>query len=176
MTMYKKDDVDIHSEGFGRRGHPAVNVKVQKFPSLDLEERFGCSEEQAEKAGQFAFEAACQRFWEEVDDIAREIFGKHVKVYSEGRSGGWAVVNGLDSIEEWDAVMLGKWHKFENTLKKEVEYLTSKDYVLQEIEANEWYKDGSEEYNFYEFKDGHSESIPDLKKKAADAGFAAVIR
>lgn len=41
----------------------------------------------------------------------------HVQVYSEGRSGGWCVVHGLPEIEEWDAIALGRWARFEKGVK-----------------------------------------------------------
>lgn len=50
--------------------------------------------------------------WEMLGEQAQEIFGAHVKVWSEGRSGGWAVVDGLDDFDTWDAIMVSKWSRF----------------------------------------------------------------
>ena len=40
-----------------------------------------------------------------------------VKVYSDGRSGGWLVVHGLPDVESWDAIDLGRWAKFEKMIR-----------------------------------------------------------
>lgn len=166
MRRYTKDDVEFHSDGFGRRGNPAINVKVRNMPRVaDVVAQFNCSEEQAEKALQFAFDSACRLFWEDMPELASEIFGLNLKVYSEGRSGGWYVVHGLPNIESWDAVMLAKWHKLEKAVKAEVQYRTSKEETLADIEANDWWKDGSEQYNFVDTALG-VRCIADLK--AAD--------
>ena len=41
----------------------------------------------------------------------------HVQVYSEGRSGGWLVVSGLDDVESWDAIALGRWARFQRQIE-----------------------------------------------------------
>lgn len=173
---YSRDDVETHAEHY-RPARPAVNVKVRHFPGTDeIAERFGCNEKTAERAGQFAFEAACGIFWEDVEGTAKDVFGTAVRVWSEGRSGGWAVVDGLPDVEGWDAIQLGKWRRFETWCKKTVRWLTSKESVMETIESNRWAEKGSEAYNFIEKEDGESVCVVDLKKKARDAGLGAVVR
>lgn len=59
------------------------------------------------------WEWACQDGWEQAETAAAEVFGSGVKVYSAGRSGGWLIVEGLDPIESWDAIMVSRWGRFE---------------------------------------------------------------
>jgi hypothetical protein len=174
---YSRDSVETHNEHYGKV-RPAVNVKVYHLPSaFKISDHFKCSEEIAEKAGGFAFDSACEQFWSEAQGIFDDVYGPHVAtIYSEGRSGGWLVVDGLDSIENWSLMQLNKWHSFESRIKAEIKYRTSQEVIFEDIEANEWTKDGAEPFNFIQFEDGHSESIPDLKAKAIKSGFAPVVR
>lgn len=175
---YTKEDVKRHnSGGIGGPYYPAVNVKVYHYPSADqIADHFGCSIEQAEQAGQFAFESAQHRFWNETAQmLADYILAPHfgpVTVYSAGRSAGWLIVEGLTPryfqhdreavTTTWDAIDLAKWRKFEREIKAEVAYLTSWDYVRDDIEANRWVEEGARLYNFYEYSDGHSECFVDM--------------
>jgi len=53
-------------------------------------------------------------------EAAREIFGPEARVYSEGRSGGWAVVApgpsnvcySREDVAAWDAIAVAKWGRF----------------------------------------------------------------
>lgn len=176
MRHYTKESVEFHSEHY-RPAHPAVNVKVHKFVSSSkIAEHFKCSEELAEKALEFCFESACQQFWEDAPEHAESIFGKHVEVHSEGRSGGWLIVEGLKSFDEWNAIDLAKWRKFENECKAAVKDLTSFAWCIDIIDANNWCQVGAERYNFIDTKDGKTVCISELKQKAVDAGFEPVIR
>jgi hypothetical protein len=172
----KKGDVEIYRD----RGseYPSINVKhYGSFDSDKVVDKLKCSEEQAEKALQFAWESACSAFWEDVEGYAIEVWGSgRVKVYGLGRSGGHLCVYGLPSVESWDAVELGRWAKFEKMVKAELKNRTDPEAIMEDIEMNEWYKDGSEQYNFFEGKDGVSNSIPDLKAAAIKAGFGPGVR
>lgn len=174
----KKSDIETHSDGCGRRSHPALNVKVNKFGLYDYELAAlkGCTERDAERALQFAFESAQQIFWEDAQRLAREVFGQHVKVYSEGRCGGWLVVHGLPELDSWDAVAVGKWSRLARLIAADIKWRCSRDNVLENIEANEWCKAGAELYNFVDKADGSHACIADLKAEAKAAGFAAVVR
>ena len=60
------------------------------------------------------FTFACEMEWDTAEDTARDVLcNNRVKVWSEGRSGGWAVVDGLPDIDDWDAIMLARWRRFE---------------------------------------------------------------
>lgn len=134
---YTKDDVERHSAGYYAPYYPAVNVKAYHLPSTwKCAEHFNQSEEWAEKALESAFNSACTSFWEDVQNIAVETFGRGVKVYSAGRSGGWVIVKGLTDIADWDAVDLAKWRHFENTLKQSVRFFTSDEIMYEDIEAH----------------------------------------
>lgn len=174
MRTYSKNDVQLHCEHM-QSGHPAVNVKVYRTPTTDdVVERFKCSEAQAQRACEYCFNSMQQIFWEEIEPMAQEIF-PHVKVYSEGRSGGWLVVHGLPEVETWDAVMLGKWRKFENMVKVTIKGNCDKTAWLDSIEANKWYQEGAELYNFYDAKNGHV-CLSEMKQEAVKAGFGLVVR
>lgn len=130
--MRTKADIEYHQLGNGYKRVPAVNVKVRDTLSVgfrkwkknnpDEDERF--TEEWIEKhvsdddcANLFWF--ACALGWEELQEKAVEIYGsKHVKVYSEGRSGGWAYIDGINTdVESWDAIEFGRWRSFSKFAK-----------------------------------------------------------
>lgn len=168
MKRYTKSDVDTHSANNYAPYYPAVNVKVHGLFSLEskIEDEFKCSEETAEKALEFAFQSAQEMFWDDnAQEIANDVFGDSVTIYSAGRSAGWLVVVGLSEIEDWNAVDLAKWRKFENAIKAEVKYLTSWEYLQDMIDANRWAEEGAEKYNFYEKSDGESFCFVDWKKE-----------
>jgi hypothetical protein len=137
-VSYSKDDVEFHSDGFNR-SKPAVNVKVYsgllsvKLPIClggvseigsdeiqwqytDPEFTVDWIEENVEGLDEF-FAFACERGWEELQDIAEQIWYSGVKVWQQGRSGGWAVVDGLNHFDHWDAIDLAKWRSFERKAK-----------------------------------------------------------
>jgi hypothetical protein len=145
------DDWATH---YGRQ-LPAVNVKVYSYPSACLVAgHFDCSEEVAQRALEWAFEMGRQQFWEDIQEWAEDCFEWHVKIYNAGRYGGWAVVEGLPDIEDWDAIALGQWRRFAKQCADEIAYLTSADRVLEDIEANRWAEENAEQYNFTDTKEG----------------------
>lgn len=175
----RKDQIELRS-GRGYRGPlPAINVKVYRWgcDASDVAERFQCSQATAEKACSYVFDSACQQFWEQAPEWAAELWpGYRLNVFSDGRSGGWLVVEGLPPVEEWDAIMVGKWARLARYCRDEIAYRFSRETIFDEIEANEWHKDGAELYNFFDRKDGTTVCIADLKRQAKDAGFGAIIR
>jgi hypothetical protein len=55
----------------------------------------------------------CESGFEDIVAEGKEIFGSHVEIYRQGRSGGWAVVEGLpEDLPEWDEILLAKWERF----------------------------------------------------------------
>lgn len=160
----KKADVQFHTEGYGRKVYPAVNVKYYgRYPHEKVQEYFKCSPETAEKALGFVWESSVEQFWNEAHSYIPELLGGNVQVYSEGRSGGWLIVQGLPDFESWDAVQLGKWAKVVKFCEQEIAYLTSWEYIREAIESNEWAKPGAELYNFLDFKDGRTVTVAELK-------------
>ncbi len=171
MKHYSKSDVEFHSANYYAPYYSAVNVKVKGLYPLEykIEDEFNCSEETAEKALQFAFDSACDLFWnDEAQSIADDTFDYDVKIYSAGRSGGWLIVIGLPDFDTWDAINLSKWHSFENKIKAEVNYLTSWEAMKDAIDANRWAEEGAEQYNFYEKSDGESFCLVDWKNEQLD--------
>lgn len=130
-TIRSKEDVEFHSD-FGRDSRPAVNVKVNNAygwatdetlirkvladnsAETDAPDFLRYMEEHAEdeRLGMAAWEAACESAWEMLQNDGREVFGRGVKVWQEGRSGGWAVVDGLPDFDSWDAMDLNRWRTF----------------------------------------------------------------
>ena len=169
----KKSQIQFHSDGFGRPAHPAVNVKCRHWPrASDIASRLSCTEGQADKASQFAYESACENFWEQIQDTAEYYLGKSVKVYSEGRSSGWLVIHDLPDVDGWDALRVSAWDRFAKAVAADIAYRCQLDTVCESIEANQWHKDGAELYNFV----GDGVCIADMKQQAIAAGFAPVIR
>lgn len=179
----KKSDVETHNDRMYGNQYPAVNVKIYRQNSSppmshEVAEKFGCSEKQAEKALEFWFNMAQESFWENITDAIKEVYEKwhySIEVYSAGRSGGWLIVKGLPEIETWDAAMLGKWGRVCKICRDAIRYHCSKEAVFEDIDANEWWKEGSEKFNVT-YKDGEVTCIADLKKAARDAGFGDVVR
>jgi hypothetical protein len=171
----KKSDVTVRYE----RGvyRPAINVKVYKL-GLDagtLADERKCARATAEQALQFAFDSQQQQFWEQIEETAREIFGSHIRVFSDGRSSGWLVLHNLPDVETWDAVALGKFAKFEKLVRADIAWRTSAETLREDIDANEWCKPGAELYNFVDTPNG-PRCIADMKQEAIAAGFGPVIK
>ncbi len=123
---------------------PAVNVKVYrslwdvKFPLEDAPE--GITREWIESLGEDRLDElfwdTCSFEWEMIAQDAAEIFGPHVKVEQDGRSGGWAVVTGLDDIADWDAVALAKWRRFEKYARAIAHGVPEQ--MVYSLACNEW--------------------------------------
>jgi hypothetical protein len=157
---FKKTDIETHSDNGYGAGYPAVKVKVYHVDcdTSDVIAMFPtCTEAQAEKALEFAFISECESFWDYWADttggnengITGAYFpGDRPRVYSAGRSGGWLIVQGLAPVEDWDAVMVARWAKFEKSVKADIKYRMSKDALLEGIESNSWWKFGSSQYNY----------------------------
>ena len=148
-NRYTKQDVVL------RKGLPAINVKVYKLPSvtafLDHHDKITKSayiedwtseEERAEKALEIAFETTQEFFWDYWLMPNSEYFPGHtVSTYPNGRSGGWLVVRGLPDFDTWDAIMLGRWCRFEKDVRSDVDYLTSDEVMFESIDANGWFEE-----------------------------------
>lgn len=133
---YSRDDVQFHSDGYGRESNPAVNVKVytglrdcwKEFARDELPDpRFTLDwiEDNASAEHLDAiFWSACEAEFEYLEGWVTgsegdSLFpGHRVTLEREGRSGRWAVVHGLPELEEWDAVLLARWRKFERIAKE----------------------------------------------------------
>lgn len=150
MRTYTKEDVEFHSDGLYRERNPAVNVKIYKWPNeLLLEQKraeYGWNPHftwewiiahVSDELMDSIFQSICGCGWVDLKQEAEEIFGKHVKIWQTGRSGGWCEVEGLPPVEEWDAVMLAKWRKFEGFCKRTVDYIPEE--ILDNIYNNEFY-------------------------------------
>jgi hypothetical protein len=141
----RRTDVRTHADSCYHPRHPAVNVKAHDFggPGLldAIRAKFACPESVAEQAAEMAHECSCREFWgiDADDQDAGRILGHAVKVYQEGRSGGWLVVYGLPAIDTWNAVQLAKWQRFENTINAAVRDKCDRANILELIEANRWY-------------------------------------
>ncbi len=72
----KQTVIAFHADGMGD-AHPAINVKVQSLPVLEV------SEQNAE----IAYEITKETFWHAAQSIAHQ--HGYSGVFSEGRSGGW---------------------------------------------------------------------------------------
>jgi hypothetical protein len=139
-AAYSKESVQFHREGMWGPGVPAVNVKMQRIDLRDVQlplpegsmdgveshtdaaftQDWIDANVNEEERGDIWSEA-CREGWEMLDSMAKEIWGQEAKVFSEGRSGGWATVDGIKEFEQWDAVDLSKWRRFEEYAKEVVQ-------------------------------------------------------
>ena len=123
--LHSKEDIEYHSDrGYDHK--PAVNVKVY----TSLEEGFRqFVESEGEVHPEFtvewieenltdeeqwaAFNSSCEWRWEDLQMKAEEEYGNGVKVYSEGRQGGWAYIDGINTdVDSWDAIEFSRWKRF----------------------------------------------------------------
>ena len=177
MKGYKKDDIEIYYDRSFRGGKPSVNVKAYDFGRGLSEDDFpNCSEETFERAMEFAFEMAQENFWSESAQELCDNYLQRGKVFAAGRQSGHLIVDGLDPVETWNAIMVNKWALFERAIRKTIKYLSSKATIKENIDANKWYEEGAEQYNFIDTKEGNSLCISGLKKQAQEQGFGPVIR
>lgn len=132
----KKADITFHGLGTGGyRVVPAVNVKIKWLSGVEWERladkvradhnadaRFSkawIDQHMTDSQRNTWWDAACSDAWGQLEEDvnAENVFGRTVKIYSEGRSAGWAYVDKLTNgervdIESWDAVALARWAKF----------------------------------------------------------------
>jgi hypothetical protein len=144
---FTKDDVE-RSYHQGHSGEPMVNVKVydsladgfRKFLENETpEDGFNLEwieENVSDDHLEGVFWRVCESGWEQLQSDAEDIFGPSAKVYSAGRSGGWAVVEGLPDVDEWDAIFLAKWHKFERWTRDAANYIMAG--VVESVWINEY--------------------------------------
>jgi len=137
MLLKSKEDIEFHSDGY-RDSKPAVNVKVYdsltngfckwKRDNPDENPHFTLDWIEAhvsDESLQQGFWSMCEMRWDDLETEAQEIWGSHmytdrygarkhsIKVYSEGRSGGWAIVDGINNdVSSWDAIEFTQWKRF----------------------------------------------------------------
>ena len=146
-TIGSKADVKFHGTNGPYHPLPAVNVKCYNgLESVKLEELDGAHPdftpewiERCLKDTQVWqwFDSAREYQWDYLQDVAREIFRGSVKVWSAGRSGGWAVVEGLPDFASWNAVDLARWRKFAyaaESIAADVPYQAAGLILLNEFE------------------------------------------
>lgn len=154
-NTYTREDVDMHAYGFGPQ-RPAVNVKVYRTIQAawaafvrdeDPDEGFtlewieeNVSESELDSlfwdtcANEFEYLAAYATTDEDAI-FPSQRYGR-VTVEPEGRSDGWAVVDGLPDIEEWDAILLARWRKFERVARDIADSVPLQ--MLSTIYINQW--------------------------------------
>ena len=127
----RKADIQFHGIGYGYRVGPAVNVKIHDRPTKQLCEQVSAMEgpddprftlewidqHLSDDQRNTYWEFACSDAWERLQEAvnAENIFGRQVEIFSEGRSGGWAMVKGFEDrsvVEGWDAIAVSRWAKF----------------------------------------------------------------
>lgn len=131
--QFCKDDIEFHSDGY-RAGNAAINIKVYSDPRrvplpLDLGSYRNVGETEWHKSetdyrftwdwiDEHLTEEQLNEWWwlaannnlEMVLDYAKELFLGE-KFHTEGRSGGWLVMDraGSDVVASWGALMVSKW-------------------------------------------------------------------
>jgi hypothetical protein len=126
MAKLTLDDIEYHSEHFSSR-HAAVNVKVySNFRKTDklipFFERIGIEEEEFNNLAESTLDILKIFFWEdEIQTIGKECGFN--KVWSEGRSGGWAVPYPYISEEDLrlDKDLRKRFFKFQKEVRSIVD-------------------------------------------------------
>lgn len=151
---FTRDDIETHKTGYYGPSLPAVNVKVWYQASEvdwrdDIALEFDWDADELDRfrdwleehhdrdpdAFSWAWEAACEEGWEMAQTDAHELFGP-CQVSSEGRCGGWLVVDGLKDIDSWDAIDIAQWGKYVRWVEA-IRDDTSRRYVWL-LAANIW--------------------------------------
>lgn len=134
----KKSDIRYHRLGYGSHGVPAVNVKVYASPTDAIAAQV--ARDNGDTSGAFTpawinanlsddqqnawWGSALENGWEYLTESvnAENVFGRKVAIYSEGRSSGWAYVEGIDCehVDAWDAIALARWAKFDRFCRETV--------------------------------------------------------
>lgn len=94
-------------------------------------------EEEDDRAFEGLWQMVCEDGFEQLTEEAKEIFG-NVDVYQDGRSGGWAVIHGLDDVESWDAIMVAKWGRLVKYAESALSYLDEAFVTAIYMNAYEW--------------------------------------
>ena len=152
---YTRDNVRTHSDHFGPQ-RPAVNVRVYTtiddddvWRQFEREERPDegftlewIHENVSEDSLQWIWDRVCEAEFEYLETWATGADGDPlfpddaVTLWQEGRSGGWVVVDGLPDIEEWDAIRLARWRRFERIAREIADGVPFQ--VLSSIYINEY--------------------------------------
>ena len=128
-------EITFHRLGYGSKSIPMVNVKNYEgidsiaLPREEFSPQFTHKWiEDNEKDVEGWYEEACREGWEQLEEIAHEIYENDTfKVYSEGRSDGWAYLDGLKSFEDWEEDDFTKWAQFSEqaqAVAKDIPYQT----------------------------------------------------
>jgi hypothetical protein len=121
----RKADV-IRSYHNGMRGLPMVNVKCYDTDPTEADwwrsiVDHGARTDPATLADYYEstgvdgiyWDIARETCWDWLAEEAAEVWpGAGVQVWSAGRSGGWAVVEGLRPVDEWDAIAVARWARW----------------------------------------------------------------
>lgn len=90
IAAARRDDYD-YDLCLGDDGPAFLDWLEAALDEDDAWERFGCWDEAAQEQG-----------WEDAQEYARDFFGRPtMKVWSDGRSGGWLYTTDLGSVESW---------------------------------------------------------------------------
>lgn len=149
-NTYTRDDVET------RDGRPAANVKVYStlrdaWANFVRQERSDegfsldwIEENLSDETLDAIFWDVCASEFEyltayattDEDAIFPAARYGRVTVEQKGRMGGWAVVDGLPDIEEWDAILLARWRKFERIARNIADDVPLQ--MLATIYLNHW--------------------------------------
>ena len=135
---------DSHGKGTGHRWKPGGKHPLHEFS--DDETFWQWVEGMEDEPGACDYpdgvfvqaeEIAREVGWEQAKEWAYEVWGSdQVKVWSDGRSGGWLIVEGLGDVEDWDAIELSRWCRFAGLVQ---ETLDDMDYqFVWHLHVNVW--------------------------------------
>jgi len=160
---YTRDDVQTHGTGYAGPSLPAVNIKVygtlrDAWSDFEREESPDegftldwIEENLSDDTFDALFWNVCAAEFEylvayattDEDAIFPAAKYGRLSIEQEGRSGGWAVVDGLPDVDEWDAILLARWRKFERIAREITEGVPFQ--MLASIYLNHWEWERDEE-------------------------------
>jgi hypothetical protein len=163
---YSRDDVDTYYT-WSRERLPSINVKTSGYgwekeaarvaadndvPGFTSEWcEANISEDTANALWEWAIESGREDIANDAD-LVYEDTPWSPKCSYDGRSGGHLVVDGLPDLDEWDAVLLGKWRRFERYVRAIVDdqgyrmadmawanmYEAEQDELRKRVQAEAW--------------------------------------
>ncbi len=174
---YKKDDVYTVYTGQAmalfRFDLPGVGKVIDAIPELKAMSDAGYHEE-AEKITRralgYCLETCMEEMKEDAETAAAEVFGipwnrVEITMEQENEESGRVGVDNLSFVQYWDAVDLRKWQRFERWIGEDVSEMSSLEFAVDLITANNWHMPEAELYNFVDTANGGTLCLATEKMK-----------
>lgn len=129
MTVRMTPAADIVT----RSGLPALNVKVydlRQWPSAEhITATYAVPAPAAQHMLEQLWNIAVEDFWRDATLTAEEYLPRGAEVFSDGRSGGWLLVDGLGDVAEWTTAQRQQWTRFTNGIQQSIRYFSGRTWA-----------------------------------------------